>query len=132
MPTTTATAAPRMTRNSHHGRPRSGTGLLRNGRVFFTMIDWVCGPMMPDDGVTTTSYGPSASPDGTVTVPRKNPSLWVTVVLEAMTAAPCRSSIVSPTPEIPAFVLRSRTYPVTLSGDPGSSVCPEVGESIAT
>src|SRR5438876_781692 len=77
MPATTPTAAPRMTRKSHQGTPRIGTGLLRNGRVFFTVIDWVCGPMMPDDGVTTTSYGPSASPDGRLTVPRKNPSPWV-------------------------------------------------------
>src|SRR5713226_1829970 len=124
MPPTTATAAPRMTRKSHHGTPRIGTGLLRNGRVFFTVIDWVCGPMMPDDGVTTTSYGPSDRPDGTSIFPRKNPSSWVTVVLEANTAAPCRSSIVSPTPAIPLFLLRSRTYPVTLSEEPGSSVWP--------
>src|SRR3989442_13108737 len=71
IPATTATAAPRMTRKSHHGTPRIGTGLLRNGRVFFTVIDWVCGPMRPDEGVTTTSQGPSRSPYGPPLPPRE-------------------------------------------------------------
>src|SRR5207247_9292275 len=132
MPTTTATAAPRMTRKSHHGTPRIGTGLLRNGKVFFTVIGWVCGPMIADDGVTTTSYGPSASPDDTASTPRKNPSPCVTVVFDAMTAAPCRNSIVRPTPATPVFVLASRTYPVTLSDAPGSTRWPAAAKRRAT
>src|SRR3989442_12984115 len=91
MPTTAATAAPRITKRSQYGRPRIGTGWERNGRVFFTVIDSVTGWVAPEDGVTAKLYGPSAAFPGTLIVPKKNPLFWDEVVFEASVTPPERS-----------------------------------------
>src|SRR5437870_13585838 len=121
-PTAAATAAPRITKRSQYGRPRIGTGWERNGRVFFTVIDSVTGWMTPEDGVTIKLYGPSAAFPGTLIVPKKNPWSWDEVVFEAIVTAPERSSIVRSTFGIPVEPAWSRTYPLTLSPLPGSTV----------
>src|SRR5437867_13360293 len=64
-PTTTATAAPRITTRSQYGRPRIGTGWDRNGRVYFTVSDSVSGGMAPGGGATPKPYRPAAAFPGT-------------------------------------------------------------------
>src|SRR2546426_12456166 len=64
IPASTATAAPRMTRKSHHGMPRIGTGLLSNGSGSFALIDTGCGPLMSVAVGASQRYVPSAIPDG--------------------------------------------------------------------
>src|SRR2546422_10150358 len=83
--------------------------------------------MTPEDGVTIKLYGPSAAFPGTLIVPKKNPWSWDEVVFEAIVTAPERSSIVRSTFGIPVEPALSRTYPLTLSALPGSTVWPPIG-----
>src|SRR5205814_9986193 len=116
---------------SQYGRPRIGTVRFRKGTVFATVIDCVCGVIVPAVGVTTTEYGPSWT-SGTLITPTKRPSVPELVVFVAMTADGERNSIVSWMPEIPLSLVESRTYPATPSAAPAPTVWPELGAPIAT
>src|SRR5207247_8565421 len=76
-----AAAGARMMKNSQYGRPRIGTGWLRNGRFVLTVTAWVYGWIRPDVGVITRSYEPSAWPAGKVSLPMKKQSSWEVVVI---------------------------------------------------
>src|SRR6266702_6193347 len=103
----TAAAAARMMKNSQYGRPRIGTGWLRNGRFVLTTTACVYGWIRPDVGVMTRSYEPSAWPAGKVSLPMKKPATWEVVVFNATVPAPDRSAIVrSPTENVALLLPR--------------------------
>src|SRR5438093_10459747 len=101
-----------MMKNSQYGRPRIGTVRFRKGTVFATVIDCVCGVIVPAVGDTTTEYGPSWT-SGTLITQTKRPSVTELVVFVAMTADGERNSIDRWMPEVQFSLAVSLTYPGT-------------------